>query len=423
MIASLHMHLGWISVALLTVGVGEADGPHWPRFRGPNGSGESEATSIPVQWTARDYRWNVTLPGVGHSSPVVWGDRVVVTCASEDGARGSVLALSTSDGSRLWETALEAGAYPKSQLNSYASTTPALDGQRAFVTWGTPRHYRVAALSLDSGRKLWQREFPPFASEHGLGASPIVWNDMVIVPNDQDGPSSVLALDAATGATRWEVKRRSEKAAFTTPCLFQPDGGKPQLILSSWAHGVSSLDPATGKTYWELPVFQFRTVGSPTVAAGWIFASAGVGGVGRQMVAIRPGDPDTDAKPSVVYELQNPFPYVPMPVAKGNLVFLWQDRGVVTCLDGPTGKVHWRQRVGGDYFSSPIRVADRIYCPTRSGEMVVLAASERFQQLARFPLGDKTHSTPAVAGGVLYVRTFSRLAAIGGGQNATAAAR
>lgn len=417
MMASLQM--GWISVALMIVGAPGAEVQHWPRFRGPNGSGESEATSIPIQWTERDYRWNVKLPGVGHSSPVVWGDRVVVTSASEDGARGSVLALRAADGSRLWETTEELGAYPKSHLNSYASTTPALDGQRAFITWGTPRHYLVAALSLDNGRKLWQREFPPFASEHGLGPSPIVCDDVVIVPNDQDGPSSVRALDAATGATRWEVQRRSEKAAFATPCVFQPPGGKPQLILSSWAHGVSSLDPATGKTYWELPVFHFRTVGSPTVAAGWIFASAGVGGVGRQMVAIRPGDPGGTVKPGVVYEIQNPFPYVPMPVAKGDLVFLWQDRGVVTCLDGPSGKVLWRQRVGGDYFSSPIRVADRIYCPTRNGEMVVLAASERFQQLARFPLGEKTHSTPAVAGGVLYVRTYSRLAAIGGGQRAT----
>jgi outer membrane protein assembly factor BamB len=242
----------------------------------------------------------------------------------------------------------------------------------------------------------------------------MVWEDLVIVPNDQDGPSTVVALDTVTGKTRWQADRRSEKAAFSTPCIFQPEGGKPQLILSSWAHGISSLDPQTGKTYWELPVFQFRAVGSPTVAAGLIFASAGVGGVGRQMVAIRPGDPDSAAEAKVVYRPNNPFPYVPVPVAKGNLVFLWQDKGIVTCLDGPTGKVHWRERVGGDYFSSPVRVADRLYCPTRNGEMVVLAASDHFQQLARFSLGDKAHSTPAVAGDTMYIRTFSQLAAIGG---------
>lgn len=404
----------WTSFSLLILGADPTDGQHWARFRGPNGTGESEAPSIPLQWSAKDYRWSVKLPGLGHSSPAVWGGRVIVTSASQDGRRWSVLGLRTSDGSRIWEATMDGGSYPKSQLNSFASTTPALDGQRAFVTWGTAEQYIVAAISLAGGQKLWQREFPRFVSEHGVGASPIVWQDLVIVPNDQDGPSSVVALDAATGKTRWQADRRSEKAAFSTPCIYQPSGSKPQLILSSWAHGISSLDPRSGKTFWELPVFQFRAVGSPAVAAGLIFASAGVGGVGRQMVAIRPGDPDGATKAEVVYRPDNPFPYVPVPVAKGNLVFLWQDRGVVTCLDGPSGKVHWRERVGGDYFSSPIRVADRIYCPSRNGEMVVLAASERFQQLARFPLGDKTHSTPAVAGDSMYIRTFSQLSAIGG---------
>lgn len=408
-------------VASLILGAGPTDGQDWARFRGSNGAGESEAASIPLQWTAKDYRWSVALRGIGHSSPVVWGDRLIVTTASEDGTSWSALCLRTADGSRVWEHSDRAGSYPKSQLNSYASTTPAIDGQRVYVTWRTPDKYIAASLALVDGRQLWQREFPPFASEHGLGASPIVWEDIVIVPNDQDGPSSVVALDAATGKTRWQAERRSEKAAFSTPCIFHPNGGKPQLVLSSWAHGITSLDPRSGKIYWELPVFQFRAVASPTIAAGLIFASAGTGGVGRQMVAVRPGDPDSGAEAKVVYRPENPFPYVPVPVAKGNLVFLWQDKGVVTCLDGPTGKVHWRQRVGGDYFSSPVRVADRLYCPSRNGEMVVLAASERFQQLARFPLGDKTHSTPAIAGDTMYIRTFSQLSAIGGKADAQAA--
>jgi len=405
---------GWTILAMTVSAVGPNDDRQWPRFRGPNGAGESEATTIPLQWSTKDYRWTVKLPGVGHSSPVVWDDRVIVTSAAEDGASLSVLCVRTADGNEIWIRTMPVGRYPKSPLNSFSSTTPALDGKHAFVTWATPKQYFVASLSLEDGRELWRREFDPFGSEHGLGASPIVWEDLVIVPNDQDGPSSIVALDTATGKTRWQVARRSVKAAFATPCIFQPEGAKPQLILSSWAHGITSLDPRSGKSYWELPVFQYRAVESPTVAAGLIFASAGVGGVGRQMVAIRPGDTDGAVEAKVVYRPENPFPYVPLPVAKGNLVFLWQDKGIVTCLDGPTGKVRWRERVGGDYFSSPIRVADRLYCPTRNGEMVVLAASDRYQPLARFPLGGKTHSTPAVAGGVMYVRTVSQLAAIGG---------
>jgi len=268
-----------------------------------------------------------------------------------------------------------------------------------------------------NGLRLWQRTLDPTPSRLGFLSSAIAGSVLPVAAGGRlyvVSEGKLQALDAATGKTRWQVARRSTKAAFTTPCIFQADGGKPQLILSSWAHGVTSLDPRSGKTYWELPVFQFRAVGSPTIAAGLIYASAGVGGVGRQMVAVRPGDTDGTVEAKVAYRVESPFPYVTVPVAKGNLVFLWQDRGIVTCLDGPTGKVHWRERAGGDCFSSPIRVADRIYCPTRNGEMVVLAASDRYEPLARFPLGEKTHSTPAVAEGVMYVRTLSQLAAIGG---------
>jgi len=410
-----------VTAFLVILNADPVEGQQWARFRGPNGTGESEAVSIPVRWTDKDYRWTAKLPGVGHSSPVVWDDRVVVTAASEEGDKFTVLCLATADGAQRWSQTIATERYTKSALNSYASTTPALDAKHVYATWATPTKYVVAALSLEDGREVWRREFDPFRSEHGLAVSPLVWEDLVVVPNDQDGPSWIIALDSSSGKTRWQADRRGGKdgAAFATPCVFQPEGGKAQLILSSRAHGISALEPRSGKTLWELPVFQFRAVGSPTVAAGLIFATAGVGGVGRQMVAIRPGDPNGKADAKVIYRPENPIPYVPVPVAKGNLVFLWQDRGVVTCLDGPTGKVLWRERVGGDYFSSPIRVADRLYCPTRNGEMVVLAASDHFRQLARFPLGEKTHATPAVAGDTMYVRTLSQLAAIGGKQSLT----
>ncbi len=144
-----------------------------------------------------------------------------------------------------------------------------------------------------------------------------------------------------------------------------------------------------------------------------IFAAAGVGGVGRQMVAVRPGDPDRGVEAKLAYNVQGSLPYVPVPVARGSLVFLWNDQGVVTCLDGPTGKVRWRERVGGDYFGSPVRLGDRLYCISRDGKLVLLAAADKFQLLARIDLGERSHSTPALADGVLYLRTVSHLMALG----------
>lgn len=401
--------LCWI-FTMLTMVCTTGAAEDWNRFRGPGGRGESEATGIPVRWTDADYRWKIALPGVGDSSPIVVGERLFVTSATEDPPALTLYCLRTTDGGILWKHAVAFKPYSKHKLNGYASSTPTADDRAVYWLWAAPENLTAAAFDQADGRPLWRRDLGPFASQHGFGASPVLCDDLLLVPNDQDGASSLIALDRATGKTRWIAPRRTEKTAFSTPLVLP--GERPQVVTSSWAHGVSGLDPKTGKTLWELPVFQNRTVGSPSPAGGLIFASAGEGGVGKQMVAVRPGDPAQGIEAKVAYTITGPLPYVCTPVARGNLVFLWHDKGIVSCLDAPTGKVHWRERIGGDYFASPIRIADRLYCPSRTGEMVVLAASEKYELLARFPLGEATNSTPAVADGKLYLRTVGHVMAV-----------
>jgi outer membrane protein assembly factor BamB len=242
-----------------------------------------------------------------------------------------------------------------------------------------------------------------------------LFEDLLILANDQLGKSFVVGLDRRTGETRWKTDRRSVKTAYSTPCIYRPNGGSPQLILSSSAHGVTSLVPRTGKLIWELgDVFDQRVVGSPLVVGELILAYCGTGGRGTRTLAIRPGDPDIGVEAEIAYEIKGSLPYVCMPVAYGDLLFLWYDQGVVTCLDAPTGKIHWQQRIGGNYFGSPVRVADRIYCISRDGKIVVLAAADKYKLLARINLEERSNSTPAVAGGVMYLRTASHLMAIGG---------
>ena len=236
------------------------------------------------------------------------------------------------------------------------------------------------------------------------------------MPNEQDGVSFIVALDRATGETRWLAERRTEKTAYATPCLYQFEDGTVQLLANSWAHGFSAIDPRTGKALWELPIFKYRVVGSPTVAAGLVFGSCGTGGVGKQMFAVRPGNPAKGTEPEVAYELTGSLPYVVTPVGSGDLLFSWYDKGIVTCLEAASGEVVWKERIGGEYFASPVCVGERLYGISREGEVVVLAASRRFQELARIDLGERTNSTPAVAGGVMYLRTASHVMAIGGGE-------
>lgn len=404
---------GWIGCLAVSAALSaESDG--WTRFRGPNGAGQADSPDIPLRWTSADYRWRVSLPGIGYSSPVVRGERLFVTSADPQTAGQTLWCLNTADGSVSWRHAVDSKPHPKHRFNCYASSTPALDESQVYFCAWTAQGVRLLAFRQSDGREVWRHDLGPFVGEHGFGTSPMVFEDLVIVSNDQDGRSFVIALDGASGSPRWQTERRSEKAGYATPCLWQPPQGKPQLILSSWAHGVSGLDPQTGRLLWELPVFQNRVVASPVVAAGLIFASAGVGGVGREMYAIQPGDPEHGIQARVAYTLEGPLPYVPMPVAKGNLLFLWHDRGVVSCLEASSGKVLWRERVGGEFFSSPIRIGDRLYNTSRDGQMVVLAATEKYELLARFPLGEATHSTPAVAGDCLYLRTVSHVMALPG---------
>ncbi len=404
-------------------GVG-AKAQGWTRFRGPNGSGIVEdGSTIPVRWTLEDFNWRVALPGGGHSSPVFWGDKIFLTCADDlRTAERIVVCLSVKDGRTLWERHFPSRIHRKHRFNSYASSTPAVDAKRVYVCWSTPEEYLVLALD-HQGQEVWRRNLGPFVSQHSSGTSPIVFEDMVVLANDQDaeggGRSFVVALDAATGQVRWRLDRRSTRVAYSTPCVYHGPDGRPQLIFNSQSHGIYAVDPSSGSLLWELsqvggrPLFNKRSVSSPIIARGLIFGSCGSGGGGNYAVAVRPPQSPGD-QPQLVFKIDRAAPYVPTPVAKDDLVFLWSDRGIVTCVEVPSGKVVWRRRVGGNFFGSPIRVADRLYCISTDGTVVVLRASRRFELLARNPAGEMSHATAAVHQGVLYLRTYSHLIALGG---------
>ena len=249
-----------------------------------------------------------------------------------------------------------------------------------------------------------------------LAPPPIRFENMVILANDQSGPSLTVALDRQTGQTRWTVERRTARSAYSTPIIYRPENGPAQLILTSTSHGMSSLDPHTGKLSWEVADLfgKHRVIGSPVAAGGLIFAQCGRGSGGQRMVAVRPPDPSSGSNAQVVYEIEGSLPYVPTPVAHGKWLFWISDGGVASCIDTETGQRVWRERIGGNFFGSPVRVGNRIYCISRAGEMVVFAAAPQYQLLGRVDLEEPSHSTPAIAGGVMYLRTFSHLMAIGG---------
>ncbi len=400
-----------------------AGGESWTRFRGPNGAGTGAAAEFPNQWSASDFNWRVELPGRGHSSPVIWDDRIVLQSADDENTSQHVLCLSARDGSTVWQRSFPTHAYPIHKKNSFASSSPAVDENHVYAAWSTPESMTLVAFDKD-GEIVWQKDLGPFVSRHGFGSSPMICQDMIILASlqhngiDESAPNAdarpetsfIAAFDKNTGAEIWRTKRHSSgSVSYSVPCVYQANG-EPEIICCSTGDGMFSLNPADGKVNWEIEVFEMRTVSSPVVAAGLLFGTTGSGGGGNYVVAVKP-DPKN---PTEAYRVTSQAPYVPTPVTDGELMFLWSDGGIVTCIEPGNGKVVWRERVGGNYSSSPILVGDRLLGVSEDGEVVILSASRHYQLLGRNSIGGPTHSTPAVGHGRVYFRTYSHLISLGG---------
>lgn len=393
-----------LSVSLTPAALGE----DWTRFRGPNGSGVVEG-KYSADVSEKDFAWAVDLPGKGHASPVVWKDRIYLTSADVDAGKRYVLCLSAKDGSTIWKKEYEFSKYRQHADNSFSSASPAVDEVGVYVALPSPEKFELVALNHDGG-PLWSHDLGMFKSVQGQGASPIVVDDLVILANDQEGPkSSIVAFERKSGAMQWKIDRKAgNKTAMSTPVVYRPPGGTPQVVFTSKSCGMTAVDPKTGQVMWEAPaVFDARTVGSPVAAGGLVFGTCGEGAQHRVLVAVRPGG--VGEQPEIAYTVKRIAPYVPTPVVKGDRVYMWGDAGQVTCLNLNTGEEVWSEKVGGMYYGSPVCVGDVLWCISRKGDLVGVRAADKFEEVAKISLGEPSHATPAVADGKMYLRTVSKL--------------
>ncbi len=401
-----------LALSLVLVCVNLAAAQEWPRFRGPNGQGQSN-TIFPATWSETQLGWKVALPGEGNSSPVVWNDRIYVTSADAGQGMRWLLCLKAADGSVAWQTKYPFKPFHVHETNNYAASTPAVDKDHVYCLWGTPEEYLVVAVN-HAGREVWRRDLGPFVSRHGFGTSPMLLDDMVIVTNDQDGTSTLQALDRKTGKVRWQIPRKTlpeQNASYAVPCVYQPPSGPVELIVNSWAYGITGIDPHNGHTNWELQVFPRRPVGSPIIVGDLILGNCGEGGGNNAVAAVRPGS--RGSAPEEVYKIdRSSAPYLPTLLAYKDMVFLWGEKGVVSCIDAASGKKHWLQRIQGKFFGSPVRAGDKVYCISEDGEVVAIAASATYELLGRTPLGETSRSTPAIADNHMYLRTVSHLVSV-----------
>jgi outer membrane protein assembly factor BamB len=398
-----------------------AAGQEWTRFRGPNGTGESETTTIPARWTDKDLNWKIELPGIGHSSPVLWGEKIFLLSADPKTATRYVLCINAKDGKQIWRREYPGVPHHLHANSSFASVTPAVDAQRVYVAWSDPDYTRLMALD-HTGNEAWSINLGPWVSQHGFGSSPMLYEDMVVIncsQEDSNGTdprqpkeSFVVAVEQSTGKIRWRTERKIVSASYSVPSVRKNESGQDELVCCTQAEGIFALDPKTGRENWSMPsAFTMRTVSSPVFAGGLIIGTTGKGAGGHYVVALRPG-----TQPKVEYEIRQNAPYVPTPVKRGELVFLFEDRqGHVSCINAADGKVLWfKPRVGTAFFGSPVRAGDKLFCIDIAGTVICLAAEAEFKELGRTELKELSRSTPAIAGGRMYVRTVSHLLSVGG---------
>jgi len=407
-----------------------ADAQEWARFRGPDGTGIGQAEGLPAAIAESSYAWKVKLPGPGHSSPVLWGKKIFLTCEGpgpvprsrrrrRGGSSGpavqanrQLVCLSATDGKVLWTWRDRFTTYGHNGLNSFAASTPAVDDQRVYLTWASGGRYLAVAVD-HSGTKVWQRDLGSFRAKHGAGASPVVIDGVVLVGNDNLSPGCTLnGLDAKTGKTIWKIDRKSGPSSYMVPMILRPKGRKPEAIFASCAEGVAGVNPADGKINWSVQCkFTLKVVASPISAGGLIYVSTGRGG-GRESAVIRP--PRGAKKASIAFKLDKEVPYVPTPVAVGELIFVLNDNGTLTCIQAATGKRLWREKFGGVHYPSLTAVGDKIYVINNKGDIHTVQAAPKYKLLATSKLPEATQATPAIANGCMYIRTVNHLICVPG---------
>jgi outer membrane protein assembly factor BamB len=417
---------------LLMAGLaGLAHADHWERFRGPNGTATTEDKNIPLTFGPKEnVLWKVPLPGAGNSSPIVWDKHLFVHAASKDGKQRSLLCLDTASGKIRWEKSI-AGVPAKIRADSsLASSTPTTDGKAVYVSFWDGKNIQVAAYDFQ-GERLWSKDLGPFNSQHGPGASPILYGDKLILANDMDKddfdtkvpnarPSMLIALDKRTGQLLWETARVAERACYSAPFLLHRPGQKsPELIVTSTT-AVTAYNVETGAKLWEAKNWQepgakaaFRTVASPALVGDILCVCSG-GDAGRFAVGLAlPGAGKTEA-PGRLWDNRKDFPYVASPVARGEHVYFVNDAGFAGCYHARTGKRVWFERLGNDGFNaSPLVIDGNVYAASLAGDVYVFAAEPTFRLLARNELGEVIRATPAVADGRLYIRGDTHLFCVG----------
>ncbi|MCA1576564.1 MAG: PQQ-binding-like beta-propeller repeat protein [Acidobacteria bacterium] len=376
----------------------------WPQFRGPGGQGISDERNVPLTWSeTKNVRWKTAIPGRGWSSPVIQGERIWLTTATEEGRSLRAIGVNVNTGSIEQNVEIFQLKSPKlmNLKNSFASPTPVVEGDRVYLHFGA---YGTASIT-QAGEIVWKTKLEYDNGQHGPGGSPIVYDDLLIVSCDGLELQYVVALDKATGKVRWK-KTREGYQAYTTPLVVNLPGG--DQVISPGAFQSIAYEPRTGKEIWRVKYAEgFSNVPRPVFGHGLVFICTGF--QEPSLLAVQPDGRGDVTKSRVVWKLDRAIPRTPSPLLVGNELYIVTDNGIATCIDAKTGEELWRARVGGNHSASPVYAGGRIYFLSEEGESVVIAPGRQLKHLATNQLDGPTLASMAVSHSSLFIRSQTHL--------------
>ncbi|MCA8988100.1 MAG: PQQ-binding-like beta-propeller repeat protein, partial [Planctomycetaceae bacterium] len=383
----------------------------WTEFRGPAGTGHASEATPPLQWSETEHvAWKTEIPMRGWSSPVVDGNEVWMTTASEDGKQMYVLCLNASTGEWIHNELMFTNEMPNEihVTNSYASPTPTIEGNRIYVHFGA---YGTTCLDRQTAKKLWERRDLPCHHWRGPGSSPIVYKNLLIVPYDGYDYQYLVAFNKETGETVWKKDRMDlfetdngdHKKAYGTPVVLEIDG-QPQLI-SPYAKAAMAYDPLTGEELWWVRYEQHSTANRPLFDGKTIYIGTGFGK--GSVMAVNPSGAKGDVTEThVLWNYDRTMPSKPSQLLIDGRIYAIADKiGVATCLDAKTGEMIWQERVGGTFSASPVYAGGHIYFCDEDGKTTVVKPGDSLQIVAENQLESGCMATPAPVGKAMFIRT------------------
>jgi len=388
----------------------------WPDWRGPTADGQSDATGLPIRWSeTENVVWRTGIHDFGHSTPVVWGDQIWLTTATEDGTAFYAVGVDRDSGDIIHDIEVFRVEEPQriNPLNSYATPSASIEEARVYVHYGT---FGTACIDTASGEVLWRRSDLNCDHMQGPASSPIVFEHLVIVHLEGTDEQFIAALDKKTGETVWLYERPDDLYAdimpvylksYQTPVIVEVEG-KPQLI-SNGALMVTGHEPRTGKEIWRVRYRDDSSISSIVSGHGLLFVNTGGPPGGTQLWAIRQGGLGDVTDSLVVWKMTEDAPHQSSPVLVDDLLYTMSDQGVLICMEATTGTQVWSEHLKGKFGASLLAATDRIYLSSTSGTTTVIATGREYRELAVNQLDGELWASPAVTGDALLLRTKSHL--------------